>query len=162
MRRPVLALAIIAVALLVAACAGSAPGWTFAPPTIAPPSQAAPSGEASAVPSEAAPSAGASAAPSDGAGGGATVDISALNVEFEQTEVSAPAGAPFVIHFNNKDQGIPHDIEIKDGSGAVVFKGDLVTGVAEVDYQVPALAAGSYPFICTVHPNMTGTIKAGG
>jgi plastocyanin len=33
-----------------------------------------------------------------------------------------------------------------------------VNGPAEADYQVPALAAGSYPFDCIVHANMTGTI----
>ena len=26
------------------------------------------------------------------------------------------------------------------------------------DYQVPALKAGTYPFVCIVHPNMTGTL----
>ena len=25
-------------------------------------------------------------------------------------------------------------------------------------YSVPALAAGTYTFICIVHPNMTGTL----
>jgi plastocyanin len=25
-------------------------------------------------------------------------------------------------------------------------------------YQVPALPAGSYPFVCDVHPSMTGTL----
>ena len=34
-------------------------------------------------------------------------------------------------------------------------------GVATQTYDVPALAAGSYPFMCTVHPNMTGTLTVG-
>jgi len=29
-------------------------------------------------------------------------------------------------------------------------------------YDVPALAAGTYQFVCTVHPNMIGTLKVGG
>ena len=33
------------------------------------------------------------------------------------------------------------------------FKGDIITGVAEMVYDVPALAAGQYTFLCTVHPN---------
>ena len=159
MRRPLLALAIAVTALLAACSASTGPEWTYAPPTAPPAVTPAPSGDASAAPSEAP-----STAPSDNAGGGGegtVVDISALNIEFEQKEVSAPAGVPFVIHFDNKDAGIPHDIEIKDSMGMVVFKGDIVTGVTQVDYQVPALAAGTYPFVCTVHPNMTGTITAG-
>ncbi len=30
-----------------------------------------------------------------------------------------------------------------------MFKGDLVTGPGSADYQVPALTAGTYPFVCT-------------
>ncbi|MEW6223395.1 MAG: cytochrome c oxidase subunit II [Chloroflexota bacterium] len=93
-----------------------------------------------------------------GEASGQVVQLSALNVQWEQTELTAPADTPFTIHFNNKDQSVPHDLVIKDGSGAEKFRGDLVTGPKEVDYQVPALAAGSYPFVCSVHPNMTGTL----
>ena len=43
-----------------------------------------------------------------------------------------------------------------------MFKGDVVTGPAETDYNVPALAAGTYQFMCTIHPSMTGTLTVGG
>ena len=43
-----------------------------------------------------------------------------------------------------------------------LFKGEIVTGPVAVDYQVPALAAGTYQFVCTVHPNMIGTLTVGG
>ena len=153
MRRLLFALTLSAVALAAAACsADTAPGWTYAAPTAAPSvdASAAPSGGASAAPSD-----GGSSAPSDGA-----VQISAMNVAFEQTEVSAPADAPFTIHFNNKE-AVPHNVAINDASGGQAFNGELVTGPKEVDYQVPALAAGDYTFVCIVHPNMKGTLKAG-
>ena len=45
--------------------------------------------------------------------------------------------------------------------GTTHVKGDLVTGPKMVDYAVPALAAGTYTFTCSIHPNMTGTLTAG-
>ena len=30
------------------------------------------------------------------------------------------------------------------------------------EYKVPALPAGTYQFVCTVHPNMVGTLTVGG
>jgi cytochrome c oxidase subunit 2 len=95
-----------------------------------------------------------------GEAAGATVELVAQNIAFNPGALEAPAAAPFTIHFKNEDPSVPHDVEIKDAGGAVAFKGDIVTGVAEANYAVPALAAGSYTFICTVHPNMTGTITA--
>jgi plastocyanin len=164
MRRLLLAPLFVAVALFAAACASSSgPQWTYAPPTPAP--SAAPSSEASAAPSgaaSAAPSANASAAPSDGgAAGGDVVEISAINIAYEQTDVTAPADKPFTIRFDNKE-AVPHNVEISDGSGTSVFKGDIVTGPKVTDYSVPALAAGTYKFHCTVHPNMVGTLTVGG
>ncbi len=48
---------------------------------------------------------------------------------------------------------------ISNASGQGVFKGEIVSGT-KVTYQVPALTAGTYTFICEVHPNMKGTITA--
>lgn len=99
---------------------------------------------------------GASGAPPPDAG--PTLTLSALNIAYEQTELSAPAGVPFKVDFENKDAAVPHNMEIRDAGGAVVFKGEIFNGVDRRTYDIPALAAGSYPFMCTVHPNMTGTL----
>ncbi len=167
MRRLFLVLSVVALALVAAGCfPTAAPAWTYAPPTptptIDPSASVAPSAEASAVPSVAL-SAAPSAAPSDGGSGGtgAVVQVSAINVAFEQTALTAPANVPFTIHFNNKDDSIQHNVEIKDASGMTMFKGDLVSGPVEKDYAVPALPAGAYTFNCTLHPNMTGTLTVG-
>jgi mono/diheme cytochrome c family protein/plastocyanin len=88
------------------------------------------------------------------------VNIAALNIAFDPTEVTAPADAPFTLRFDNQDAGIQHNVEIKDSAGTSVFKGEIFPGAGQRDYAVPALAAGAHPFVCTVHPNMTGTLTA--
>jgi mono/diheme cytochrome c family protein/plastocyanin len=102
-----------------------------------------------------------SAAPSASANPNATVvDLSAAGIAFSTDKLTAPAGAPFTLHFDNKDSGTPHNVEIKDSTGAEVFKGEIFPGPATRDYAVPALKAGTYKFACTVHPNMTGELTA--
>ena len=82
--------------------------------------------------------------------------VTAKDLKFSPTEVSAPADAPFAIVFDNQE-GVPHNMAISDAAGTKVFKGEIVSN-QKVTYSVPALAAGSYPFICEVHPDMKGTI----
>ncbi len=160
MRRLLIAFTLVLSALAVAACSSSAgPGWTYAPPTPTPAVTPAPSGEASAAPSGA-PS---SEAPSDGgSAGGSVVKEAALNIAYVNKDLTAPADVPFKLEFDNQDAGIPHNIDIKDASGADVFKGETFNGAAVKVYDVPALKAGAYTFVCLVHPNMTGTLKVGG
>jgi plastocyanin len=142
-------LALVAVVgLVAAACVTSTPGWTYTP---APPVTPAPSVAASGS-----PNASASASGTTG------IAISAMNIAFEQTAVTALAGKAFQITFDNKDSGVPHNVAIhKDNaSGGEVFKGEIITGPATKTYDVPALDAGTYAFVCSVHPNMTGTLTA--
>lgn len=156
----------MAAAVAVAACGGSGPGWTYAPaPAITPPPSVEPSADASVEPSaSAAPSA--SVAPSSSAapsGDLAVVDIAASGVLFDTDTLTAPADQAFQIAFANDDAGIPHNVEIKDAGGAVLFAGDVFNGVETRTYDVPALAAGSYQFLCIVHPTtMVGTLTVGG
>lgn len=119
---------------------------------------------------------GEAAVPSAGSGGGsgsgggaqsaapslpaADATITAENIDYTTKDVKVPAGKAFTLAFDNRDK-VPHDVVIKDGGGAVKYTGTLVTGPKIVVYDVPALPAGTYSFVCTVHPNMQGTITAG-
>jgi plastocyanin len=129
---------------------------------ILPPKAAVGSGGTpSAAPSGAPASGG--PGPSGGSGGpgpAADVTVHAQNIQFDggNAQISAAAGKPFTIAFDNEDAGTPHNIDIHDQSGASVFKGAIFPGPATQIYNVPALKAGSYPFQCDVHPTMTGTL----
>lgn len=150
MRRSLL-LPALALTLVLAACAQPAgPGWTYAPPSEAPASPPTTSAEPTSVPATETP------------GGDGVVTVTAEMINFLEKDLSAPADAPFVIRFDNRDAGVPHDVAIRDASGQEVFKGETFNGAEIRDYQVPALAAGTYQFVCTIHPNMVGTLTVGG
>lgn len=87
------------------------------------------------------------------------VTITALGVAFLQKEFTGPADTPFTIVLDNQDPGTSHDIDLKDGSGSLAFDGKVILGVSNVVYDVGALPAGTYEFICSIHPipAMTGT-----
>ena len=102
-----------------------------------------------------------SATPMPSGGMGETYQISAVNpIEFEQSAFEAAAGVPFTIVFSNNNIGVPHNVAIHVGTatGEEVFKGEIFPGIGTRTYNVPALTAGTYAFICTVHPNMAGTL----
>ena len=85
------------------------------------------------------------------------------NIKFDVTTLNAPADKPFQIAFDNKDAGTPHDVDILDSTGAKVFDGAVVTGLAQKTYDVPALKAGTYKFECSIHPAlMNGQLTVGG
>lgn len=88
------------------------------------------------------------------------VEVSAQNIAFDPTELSVAADQAFQIVFANNDTGVPHWIVIKDAAGTSVFEGEFFVGVASRNYDVQALPAGRYAFVCRVHPNMVGTLTA--
>lgn len=100
------------------------------------------------------------ATPAPSAPANATVvKLSATGTAFSAKQLQVPAGQPFVIHFQITD-GQNHNVAIFKGEQNL-FRGTIFQGPKAVDYQVPALPAGTYRFICDVHAQaMTGTIVA--
>jgi len=101
----------------------------------------------------------------EGGGGPAvTISLIAKDIAFDKTKLSAPAGKPFAIDFDNQDAGIQHDVQIFDNegfTGTPLLNGEIVTGPAKVTYEAPPLEPGTYFFHCSVHPaQMNGTILA--
>ncbi len=165
-------LTILALVIALAGCASARPGWTYAPaPSATPNTSGEPSTSASVEPSAPAspapsppPSGSAAPATSPSAPAGGTVlEISAKGVAFDRAELTAPADQPFQIHFTNHDPSDAHNIAIREGPAPApeVFKGETFKGVDERIYDVTALAAGTYRFVCTIHPIMAGTLTVG-
>ena len=135
MKRVIQAAALAGLAALTVACSS---GGTGDSPAASTPASPAASADASAP-----------------AASGTTVV--AKDIAFQPTSITLPADTATQITLDNQDAA-PHNIAIKDASGAQVFKGDIDNGQGKITYNVGPLAAGSYTFWCEVHPNMTGTV----
>jgi plastocyanin len=80
---------------------------------------------------------------------------------FDQGRIVIPANTPGVmLTFDNNQAGVPHNVAIEDPAtdGSYLFNGELITGVVSITYELPPLPAGSYTFVCVVHPPMVGTV----
>jgi plastocyanin len=88
------------------------------------------------------------------------VVVSATELKFDQTSLAVPAGAPFTIAFDNTRGTAPHNVAFQTPAGQKTFEGDLIDGGKTTTYSVPAMAAGSYTFLCTLHPDMKGPATA--
>ncbi|HVL53127.1 MAG TPA: cupredoxin domain-containing protein [Vitreimonas sp.] len=157
------AILIVALVVVAAACgSASGPGWTYAPaPSITPPPSPGGPGES--------PAASPGESPGESPTGTqepspdvTTVTVVAETAErWETPELTTPADTPFDLEFDNRDPAAPHNVVIQESDGSKVEMGDTAffTGPEVRTYQVPALAAGEYEFICEVHPaTMVGTL----
>ena len=104
---------------------------------------------------------GAAAAGGGGATGGpVTVNIAAQNLQFTVRQITASAGVPVTVVFENRE-AVPHNVAFYTNRSASspIFKGELITGPRTVTetFTSPS-SAGSYFFRCDAHPDtMTGT-----
>jgi plastocyanin len=100
------------------------------------------------------------AAPGEGGGEGGGSTVVAADLAFDTDVIHLPADTPTTLTLDNREAGIPHNIAIytDDSLGESLFVGDLVTGPASIDYEIPAIPAGEYYFHCDVHPDMSGTV----
>jgi len=85
------------------------------------------------------------------------VHIVAKDIAFVPPTVTAIAGRPFQIAFDNED-GAPHNVEIIAADGTSIYIGATVDGPGSQVYDVPAMSAGAYRFRCDIHPGMEGTL----
>jgi plastocyanin len=136
MRRiPLVALSLFAL-LLLAACASSTEG-TVAPAATAP----------TPAPAGSAPAAGGGGCTTSSEAGAVSVGIE--NFAFAPAEVTAAVGE--TIAWTNADSA-PHTATLDDDS---CDTGNIAQGAsAGLVFDAP----GTYPYHCSVHPNMTGTI----
>jgi plastocyanin len=102
---------------------------------------------------------GASASPAASLPPG-TFAIVAKTLAYDVQALEVPANQPFHIQFTNNDQGVEHDVDIRDASGKTLQDQPKTPGVKTVTFDYTALPPGTYTFICSVHPiaAMTGTL----
>jgi plastocyanin len=85
---------------------------------------------------------------------GTALHISADHLQFDTDCLAAPANETFSIAFDNKDGGVPHDVDILTSmDGDTLFDGRIITGDDTITYHVAALKPGTYHFHCDVHPD---------
>jgi plastocyanin len=86
-----------------------------------------------------------------------TVPLVAKNLAFDQSTITVPADQTFAITLNNED-AVPHNVTI-NGNGQS-RSSEPFSGPATKTFVYAALPAGTYTFLCSVHPDMKGTLNA--
>ena len=69
--------------------------------------------------------------------------------------VTAAADEPLTIVLDNRDNGVNHNLHLRDAPGDP--KTALDAGPVTEELEV-TLAAGEYPYVCDIHPNMVGRL----
>jgi plastocyanin len=137
-----------ALLFVLSACSGGA--TASAPPTAAPASEVPASEAPASAPaaSESAAAGGAACAPSTEAG---TVSATMANFAFAPAAITAGVGD--VITWTNNDSA-PHTATVT--SDPTCTTDSLASGATG---SLVFNTAGSYEFMCKIHPTMTGTIE---
>jgi plastocyanin len=86
------------------------------------------------------------------------IEVNAQDIAFDLDRIDVTAGEAVTVTFNNNDTGIPHNFHIQ--AGQVDAKTDIAPGPDTQTLEFTIDEAGSYTFICDVHPDMTGELVA--
>ena len=94
-----------------------------------------------------------------GATGGTTLtvgtDTGTAN-QFVPATVEAPANTAVTLTFTNNSTSTPHNLTFQEGITAKTSPA-VAAGASET-LQFTTPGAGSYTFVCTLHPGMEGTL----
>jgi plastocyanin len=152
---------LLAIALVVLACSGAgAPGATETASTAASTTSATTS--ATSAPTLAPPSqAVARITPLPGApDSGLSITLVAAHGYWSVSALTVPAGQVWHLILDNEDNNVPHNFVIahRPELQATIF-GPKFDGIATMTFDIPGLPAGTYQFICSLHPEtMTGVL----
>lgn len=100
---------------------------------------------------------------SSDAAGGSDVEVTIVgeNITFDRTSIQAEVGQTVTVTFDNRDVKVPHNFHVLGGSGADV-KTEIVEGPVQQTLSFRIDEAGSYTFVCDIHPaQMKGTVEVG-
>ena len=101
---------------------------------------------------------GGSGATGGASGGGTTIMIgtdTGAELKFVPNTADAPANTAVKLTFQNKSSQ-PHNLTFQQGISAKT--GDSVAPGTNETISFTTPAAGTYPWACTIHPGMTGTL----
>ena len=102
----------------------------------------------------------------DDGGGGNTATVAdgevtlvAEDSTWDVETIEGPAGEPFTIVVDNRDDGVAHNLHIHELPGGDDLKTKVETGPKEQKLEVDVDEPGEYPYMCDVHPGtMTGEL----
>jgi hypothetical protein len=101
------------------------------------------------------------ATPTPGSGSVPDLTIIAYGIAYDAQMINVDSAKPFRILFKNEDLSTTlHDIDIRLSDGKTVVRNqDTITGAQEILNVYEALEAGTYQFICSIHPtSMVGIL----
>ena len=94
-----------------------------------------------------------------GAGGATTLNVgtdTGTELKFDPTTVTAAANQEVTLVFTNKSTSVPHNLTFQEGITAKTDP-NVAAGQSEtLSFTTPG--AGTYKFVCTLHPGMEGTL----
>jgi plastocyanin len=88
-----------------------------------------------------------------GGPGPVSLFLTAVNLDFSPATLVAASGAGVTIVLSNQDNLVPHNVSVSGVGTSATCQGPCS---AMLSFTAPA--PGSYAFLCSVHPFMTGTL----